>query len=63
MVGVVASRTDLTSRSSGPTSAGAPSASTRTDPILQQWKQQYNFVGTYYANIGDNQSSNENFTN
>ena len=23
-------------------------------PILQQWKQQYNFVGSYYINIGDN---------
>ena len=22
-------------------------------PILQQWKQQYNFVGSYYINIGD----------
>ena len=23
-------------------------------PILQQWNQQYNFVGSYYINIGDN---------
>ena len=23
-------------------------------PILQQWKQTYNFVGSYYVNIGDN---------
>jgi serralysin len=23
-------------------------------PILQQWKTQYNFVGSYYINIGDN---------
>jgi len=22
-------------------------------PILQQWKQQYNFVGTFFINIGD----------
>jgi hypothetical protein len=22
-------------------------------PILQQWKQQYNFVGTYFINVGD----------
>ncbi|HTO67858.1 MAG TPA: hypothetical protein VMM15_42105, partial [Bradyrhizobium sp.] len=31
---------------------------------LQQWKQQYNFVGSFYANIGDNANpANENTTN
>ena len=25
-------------------------------PILQQWKAQYNFVGSYYVDIGDNPS-------
>ena len=26
-------------------------------PILQQWNQQYDFVGSYYINIGDNPTS------
>jgi serralysin len=33
-------------------------------PMLQQWKQQYNFVGTYFINVGDNANpDNANSTN
>ena len=33
-------------------------------PMLQQWKQQYGFVGSYFVNIGDNANpENGNFTN
>ncbi len=28
-------------------------------PILQQWNQQYNFVGSYYINIGDNTAATD----
>ena len=32
-------------------------------PMLQQWKQQYNFVGTYFINVGDNANpANNNLT-
>ena len=33
---------------------GGPGIYDKLIPILQQWKQQYNFVGSYYINIGDN---------
>ena len=33
-------------------------------PMLQARKQQYDFVGTYFINVGDDaQPANENFTN
>ena len=31
-------------------------------PILQQWKQQYDFVGSYYINVGDNANPTLNGT-
>ena len=67
MAGVVASRTDL-DQSQFPSDVspegGGPGIYDALIPILQQWKQQYNFVGTYYANIGDNANpNNENSTN
>ncbi len=53
--GIVASRTDMdqsqfTSDVSPTTGQGIYD---KLIPILQQWKAQYNFVGTYYVNIGD----------
>jgi serralysin len=34
--------------------SGAPGIYAQLVPILQQWKQAYNFVGSYYINVGDN---------
>ncbi len=67
MAGVVASRTDL-DQSQFPSDvspgAGQPGIYDQLVPILQQWKQQYNFVGSFYVNIGDNANpANENSTN
>jgi Ca2+-binding RTX toxin-like protein len=67
MAGVVASRTDL-DQSQFPSDvspeSGQPGIYAGLIPILQQWKQQYNFVGSYFVNIGDNANpNNENFTN
>ena len=68
MAGVVNSRTDHGSVAV-PVGrlARAPASQGIYDvliPILQQWKQQYNFVGSYYINIGDNANpANENSTN
>jgi Ca2+-binding RTX toxin-like protein len=67
MAGVVASRTDL-DQSQFPSDVspggGQPGIYDVLIPILQQWKQQFNFVGSYYVNIGDNANpANENFTN
>ncbi len=33
---------------------GQPGIYSALLPILQQWKQAYNFVGSYYVNVGDN---------
>ncbi|MBR0843456.1 hypothetical protein JQ607_24935 [Bradyrhizobium liaoningense] len=67
MQGVLASRTDL-DQSQFPSDVspegGGAGIYDQLLPILQQWKQQFNFVGSYYANIGDNANpANENFTN
>src|SRR6202048_1548741 len=57
MAGVVDSRTDL-DQSQFPSNvspgAGQPGIYDALIPILQQWKQQYNFVGSFFTNIGDN---------
>src|ERR1700687_4894971 len=57
MAGVVDSRTDP-DQSQFPSNvspdSGGPGIYDALIPILQQWKQQYNFVGSYYVNIGDN---------
>ena len=43
---------------------GQPGIYDQLLPMLQQWKQQYNFVGTYFINVGDNANpANNNFTN
>ncbi|WGR69600.1 MULTISPECIES: hypothetical protein [unclassified Bradyrhizobium] len=67
MQGVLASRTDL-DQSQFPSDVspegGGAGIYAQLIPILQQWKQQYNFVGSYYANIGDDaNTANANFTN
>ena len=67
MAGVVASRTDL-DQSQFPSDvspgAGQQGIYDALIPILQQWKQQYNFVGSFFVNIGDNANpANENSTN
>ena len=67
MAGIVASRTDL-DQSQFPSDvspeSGQPGIYAGLIPILQQWKQQYNFVGSFFVNIGDNANpNNENFTN
>ena len=67
MAGIVASRTDLDQsqfRSDVSPEGGGPGIYDALIPILQQWKQQYNFVGSFYANIGDNANpANGNSTN
>ncbi|MBV8576369.1 MAG: hypothetical protein JOZ58_15230, partial [Acetobacteraceae bacterium] len=35
-------------------SNGAPGIYSDLIPMLQQWKQQYDFVGSYFINVGDN---------
>lgn len=67
MAGIVASRTDL-DQSQFPSDVspegGQAGIYDVMIPILQQWKQQYNFVGSFYVNVGDNANpANENFTN
>ncbi len=37
--------------------AGGPGIYDKLLPILTQWKAQYNFVGSYYVDIGDNPNS------
>jgi hypothetical protein len=44
--------------------AGHPGIYDALIPMLQQWKQQYNFVGSYYINVGDDANpANGNSTN
>ncbi len=44
--------------------AGQPGIYDELIPMLQQWKQQYDFVGSYYINVGDNANpANGNSTN
>jgi hypothetical protein len=66
MAGVVASRNDM-DQSQYPLDVspdGQPGIYDAMLPILQQWKQQYNFVGSYYITIGDNANpANGNSTN
>ncbi|MBV8070973.1 MAG: hypothetical protein JO270_13780, partial [Acidobacteriaceae bacterium] len=46
-----------------PTS-GAPGIYSQLIPMLQQWQQQYDFVGSYFINVGDNANpANGNSTN
>ncbi|MGJ4949680.1 hypothetical protein [Bradyrhizobium sp. HKCCYLS20291] len=56
MAGVVASRTDM-DQSQFPSDvspgAGQQGIYDQLIPLLQQWKQQYNFVGSFYVNVGD----------
>ena len=56
MAGIVTSRTDLDqsqfTEDVSPIS-GQPGIYDALIPILEQWKQQYNFVGSYYVTIGD----------
>ncbi len=60
--GIVASRTDMDQAmevddvSPG---AGVPGIYDKLLPILAQWKQQFNFVGSYYVDIGDNPANGE----
>ena len=58
--GVVAVRMDM-DQSQFPAdvlpTAGGPGIYDTLIPILQQWNQQYDFVGSYYINIGDNSAN------
>ena len=55
--GIVAARMDM-DQSQFPAdvspAAGGTGIYDKLIPILQQWNQQYDFVGSYYINIGDN---------
>ena len=55
--GIVAARMDM-DQAQVPAdvspAAGGPGIYDQLIPILQQWKAQYNFVGSYYVDIGDN---------
>ena len=43
---------------------GDPGIYSQLIPMLQQWQQQYDFVGTYFINVGDNANTdNGNSTN
>ena len=43
---------------------GSPGIYSQLIPMLQQWQQQYDFVGTYFINVGDNANpANANSTN
>ena len=43
---------------------GDPGIYSQLIPMLQQWQQQYDFVGTYFINVGDNANpDNGNSTN
>ena len=57
MAGIVAARMDM-DQAQVPAdvspAAGGPGIYDQLIPILQQWKSQYNFVGSYYVDIGDN---------
>jgi serralysin len=58
MAGIVAARMDM-DQSQFPadvSAAGGVGIYDKLIPILQQWKQTYNFVGSYYINIGDSPS-------
>jgi hypothetical protein len=61
MAGVVDSRTDMDqSQFPSDVQGGIYDA---LIPMLQQWKQQYNFAGSFYVNIGDNANpANQNST-
>ncbi|WGR68748.1 MULTISPECIES: VCBS domain-containing protein [unclassified Bradyrhizobium] len=62
MAGIVDSRTDLDQSqflSDVSPEGGGPGIYDALIPILQQWKQQYNFVGSFYANIGDHPAQGE----
>jgi Ca2+-binding RTX toxin-like protein len=61
MEGIVASRTDMDLsqfvEDVSPVDANGnplPGIYDKLIPILEQWKQQYNFVGSYFINVGDN---------
>jgi Ca2+-binding RTX toxin-like protein len=64
MAGVVASRTDM-DQSQFPTDVAPlddngnplPGIYDKLIPILQQWKQDFNFVSTYFINVGDQPNS------
>jgi Ca2+-binding RTX toxin-like protein len=66
MSGIVASRTDLDqsqfAADIAPTT-GEPGIYDKLMPLLDQWKAKYNFVGSYYINVGDGanpENGNEN---
>ncbi len=54
--GIVASRTDMDQsmyREDVSPEGGGPGIYDKLLPILAEWKQDYNFVGSYYVNIGN----------
>ena len=55
--GIVAARMDMDQSQFpsdvSPVGSGIPGIYDKLIPILQQWKQQYDFVGSYYITIGD----------
>lgn len=67
MSGILNSRVDMDQSqfaSDVSPEGGGPGIYNALIPLLQQWKQQYNFVGSYFVNIGDNADPNQgNSTN
>jgi hypothetical protein len=59
--GIVNSRTDMDQSQfpSNVSPASGPGIYTEMLPILQTLKQQYNFVGSYFINIGDNPAAGD----
>src|SRR5262249_12285929 len=67
MAGIVTSRTDMDQSQYpddvSPVDANGnpiPGIYDKLIPILQQWKQQYNFVGSFFINLGDGNNPNAN---
>jgi serralysin len=62
LAGIVAARMDM-DQAQVPAdvspAAGGPGIYDELMPILSQWKTQYNFVGSYYVDIGDNPSATD----
>ena len=63
--GILASRIDMDQSqfSSDIAPATGPGIYSYLIPILQQWKQQFNFVGSFYVNVGNGSATTDNAGN
>ena len=63
--GILASRTDMDQSqfASDIAPTTGPGIYNSLMPVLQQWKQQFNFVGSFYVNVGNGSAVNDNGIN